>query len=324
MMRRYIEFILRFRWPVVILVTIATVFLTLKGGSLTVIIDPNNIVPRSHPYIATTLKVEEVFGSRYVAVIGITPKQGDVFQPKVMEKAQRITNKLRETPRVVKTNLLSVAARRVKDIRGTKDGMEVRQMMTDVPATPEQMAALKEALERNTSYMNAIVSNDFKTTVILAEVRDRKPTDGPDVKGGFTFVQDKINAIVDAERDDSVEIMVSGYPPFLAMFERYAERTPMLMLAALVVIGLIHWEAFRTLQGLILPLVTPLVAVEWGKGFMGPGARAAGHFQHVHADPDPRGGCRVTRCSCSNATMRNTTGLTRRANSTAARPTSRQ
>ncbi|MEO8007696.1 MAG: MMPL family transporter, partial [Betaproteobacteria bacterium] len=269
MMRGYIEFILRFRWPVVILVTIATVFLTIKGGSLTVIIDPNNIVPRSHPFIATTLKVEEVFGSRYVAVIGITPKQGDMFQAKVLEKALRITNKLRETPRVVKTNLLSVAARRVKDIRGTKDGMEVRQMMTGVPATPEQMAALKEALERNTSYMNAIVSNDFKTTVILAEVRDRKPTDGPDIKGGFTFVQDKINAIVDAERDDSVDIMVSGYPPFLSMFERFAGRTPLLMLAALVVIGLIHWEAFRTLQGLILPLVTPLVAVQWAKGFMG-------------------------------------------------------
>jgi len=269
MMRSYIEFILRFRWPVVILVAIATVFLTIKGGSLTVIIDPNNIVPRSHPFIATTLKVEEVFGSRYVAVIGITPKQGDVFQAQVLEKARRITNKLRETPRVVKTNLLSVAARRVKDIRGTKDGMEVKQMMTDVPATPEQMAALKEALERNTSYMNAIVSNDFKTTVILAEVRDRKPTDGPDVRGGFSFVQDKINAIVDAERDDSVDIMVSGYPPFLSMFERYAGRTPMLMLAALVVIGLIHWEAFRTLQGLILPLVTPLVAVQWAKGFMG-------------------------------------------------------
>jgi predicted RND superfamily exporter protein len=269
MIRRYIEFIVRFRWAVLVLVAIATVFLHFKGQTLTVIIDPNNIVPRSHPFIATTLKVEEVFGSRYVAVIGITPKQGDVFQPKVLEKVQRITNKLRETPRIVKTNLLSVAARRAKDIRGTKEGMEVRQMMTEVPATPEQMAALKDALERNTSYMNSVVSNDWKTTVILAEVRDAKPAEIKEGKGGFTYVADKINQIVDAERDDSVEIMVSGYPPFLAMFERFAKRTPMLMLAALVVIGLIHWEAFRTLQGLILPLVTPLVAVEWGKGFMG-------------------------------------------------------
>ena len=268
-MRSYIDFIVRFRWPVVILVAIATVFLSMKGGALTVIIDPNNIVPRSHPFIATTLKVEEVFGSRYVAVIGITPKQGDIFQPKVLEKVQRITAKLREVPRVVKTNLLSVAARRAKDIRGTEEGMIVKQMMPDVPVTPEEMKALKEALERNTSYMNSVVSNDFKTTVILAEVRDRKKTDGPEVRGGFSFVQSKINAIVDAERDDTVDIMMSGYPPFLMMFEVFAGRTPLLLFAALIIIGIIHYEAFRTVQGLLLPLLTPLIAVEWSKGFMG-------------------------------------------------------
>ncbi|MEQ1880082.1 MAG: outer membrane lipoprotein-sorting protein [Burkholderiales bacterium] len=269
MLRSYVDFIVKFRWIVIIVVLGLTAFLSSKGGNLTVIIDPNNIVPRSHPFIATTLKVEEVFGSRYVAVIGITPKQGDVFQPFVLEKVQRITNKLRETPRIVKTNILSLSARRAKDIRGTKDGMEVKQMMADVPVTPEQMAALKDALQRNTAYMNSVVSNDWKTTVILAEVRDRKPTDSAEVKGGFSFVANKINAIVDAERDDTVDVMVSGYPPFLSMFEKFAGRTPILLLAALVIIGLIHYEAFRTWQGLILPLVTPLVAVEWSKGFMG-------------------------------------------------------
>ncbi len=269
MLRSYVDFIVKFRWVVIVIVLALTAFLSSRGGNLTVIIDPNNIVPRSHPFIATTLKVEEVFGSRYVAVIGITPKQGDVFQPFVLEKVQRITNKLRETPRIVKTNILSLSARRAKDIRGTREGMEVKQMMADVPVTPEQMAALKDALQRNTAYLNSIVSTDWKTTVILAEVRDRKATDSAEVKGGFSFVANKINAIVDAERDDSVDIMVSGYPPFLAMFEKFAGRTPILLLAALVIIGLIHFEAFRTWQGLILPLVTPLVAVEWSKGFMG-------------------------------------------------------
>lgn len=269
MLRSYVETIVKFRWVVIALVAILTWYLHSKGGTLTVIIDPNNIVPKSHPYIATTLKVEEVFGSRYVAVIGITPKEGDVFQPHVLEKVQRITNKLRETPRVVKTNILSLSARRAKDIKGTAEGMEVKQMMSEVPVTPEELAALKDALQRNTAYLNSVVSTDWKTTVILAEVRDRKPTDSPEVKGGFTFVKQKIDAIVDPERDDKVDVMVSGYPPFLSMFEKFAGRTPMLLLAALIIIGLIHWEAFRTIQGLILPLLTPLVAVEWSKGFMG-------------------------------------------------------
>ena len=268
-MRSYINFIVRFRWAVLALVLIATVFLHFRGQALTVIIDPNNIVPRSHPFVATTLKVEEVFGSRYVGVIGITPKEGDVFNAKVLEKVQRITAKLRETPRVVKANLLSVSARRAKDIRGTEEGMEVKQMMTDVPATPEQMAMLKEALQRNTAYMNSVVSEDFKTITILAEVRDATPAELKEGKGGFSYVNNKIVEIVDAERDDSVDIVVTGYPAFLALLEKFSSRGGMLLLIAIGIIGVIHYEAFRTMQGLILPLVTPLVAVTWGKGFMG-------------------------------------------------------
>ena len=268
-MRSYIQFIVRFRWAVLALVLLATVFLHFRGQTLTVIIDPNNIVPRSHPFVATTLKVEEVFGSRYVGVIGITPKEGDVFNPKVLEKVQHITAKLRETPRVVKANLLSVAARRAKDIRGTEEGMEVKQLMGEVPTTPEQMAMLKDALERNTAYMNSVVSQDFKTITILAEVRDATPAEMKEGKGGFTFVNNKILEIVDAERDDSVDIVVTGYPAFLSLLEQFSSRGGLLLLIAIAIIGVIHYEAFRTMQGLILPLVTPIVAVTWGKGFMG-------------------------------------------------------
>jgi uncharacterized protein len=268
-MRAYIEFIIKFRWVVIVLIAAATVFLSMRGSSLTVIIDPNSIVPKSHPFVATTLKVEEVFGSRYVAVIGITPKSGDVFQTKVLEKVQRITSALRETPRIVKTNLLSVSARRAKDILGTADGMSVKQMMTEVPTTAEGMAELKKALQRNTAYMNSVVSNDWKTITILAEVRDAKPEEKKKGMGGFGFVANKINAIAEKEMDDSVDIAVTGYPAFLGMIEKYSGRMKFLLLAALVIIGLIHYEAFRTIQGLLLPLLTPLVAVEWSKGFMG-------------------------------------------------------
>ncbi|MEY3264225.1 MAG: hypothetical protein RL717_1702 [Pseudomonadota bacterium] len=268
-MRSYIGFIVRFRWAVLALVLLATVFLHFRGQALTVIIDPNNIVPRSHPFVATTLKVEEIFGSRYVGVIGITPKEGDVFNPKVLEKVQRITAKLRETPRVVKANLLSVAARRAKDIRGTEEGMEVKQMMGDVPATPEQMAALKDALQRNTAYMNSVVSQDFKTITVLAEVRDATPAELKEGKGGFTYVNKKILEIVESERDESVDIVVTGYPAFLAQLEQFSARGGLLLLLAIGIIGVIHYEAFRTIQGLILPLLTPIIAVTWGKGLMG-------------------------------------------------------
>ena len=268
-MRNYIELIVRFRWITVAVIMGLTIFFAKNLGNLTVIIDPNTIVPKSHPFVATTLKVEEVFGSRYVAAIGITPKEGDVFQPEVLAKVQRITQKLSATPRVVQTNLLSVAASRAKDIQGNEYGMEVRQMMEEIPSTPEALSALKEALLRNDAYMNSVVSNDFKTLTILAEVRDASPEDIKEGRVGFTYVANKINEAVNPERDESVIIEVTGYPPFIALIEQFAERTPFLLLIAILIIGVIHFEAFRTLQGLILPLVTPVIAVIWALGFMG-------------------------------------------------------
>jgi predicted RND superfamily exporter protein len=147
--------------------------------------------------------------------------------------------------------------------------MEVKQMMGDVPATPEQMAALKDALQRNTAYMNSVVSQDFKTITVLAEVRDATPAELKEGKGGFTYVNKKILEIVESERDESVDIVVTGYPAFLAQLEQFSARGGLLLLLAIGIIGVIHYEAFRTIQGLILPLLTPIIAVTWGKGLMG-------------------------------------------------------
>ncbi|MDH4215583.1 MAG: hypothetical protein OEV23_01605 [Gallionella sp.] len=70
------------------------------------------MLPQAHPYVVTGNRVEAIFGSKYVAVIGITPKSGDVYQPAVLGKVQRISAALLKTPGVVKENILSFSARR--------------------------------------------------------------------------------------------------------------------------------------------------------------------------------------------------------------------
>ncbi|MFN0318093.1 MAG: outer membrane lipoprotein-sorting protein [Burkholderiales bacterium] len=260
-MRRYIEWILRHRWLVITGVALITTMLGLQAKNLKIIIDPNTVLPRSHPYVTTTTKVEELFGSKYVVVIGITPENGDIFQPQVLERVERITAALLETPGVVKENLLSLSARRAKNITGNSEGMEVRALMPAVPRTAQEMAALKDALIRNPAYTGSIVGRDFRTAAVIAEFRD-----GP---GGFRGIVDRVTPIVDSERAAGVEIAVGGLPVFLARIEIFSERMVFLFPLAVLLVGLIHFEAFRTMQGLILPLVTALVAVIWGVGFMG-------------------------------------------------------
>ena len=51
MLRRYVEFIVRFRIAVIILVALITVFIGSRIKELKVEVDPDKNLPQSHPYV---------------------------------------------------------------------------------------------------------------------------------------------------------------------------------------------------------------------------------------------------------------------------------
>lgn len=253
--------IVRYNWLIVLLTIIVTCLLMSQVRHLQVIIDPNTFLPQKHPYVITTNTVEEIFGSKYTIVIGLIPRQGDILQQHVLEKIRRITNELSKTPRVVKENLLSVSARRAKSISGDTDGMKVQPLMAHVPETDEERKLLRQAIESNPVYLNTVVSDDFHTAAVMVEFRN-----GSD---GYRGMINAVEAIIKNERDETVDIILGGTPVFVSYLERYAERMAILLPIGLLIIGFIQYLAFRSIQGLFLPLLTAILAVAWGLGFMG-------------------------------------------------------
>jgi predicted RND superfamily exporter protein len=76
-------------------------------------------------------------------------------------------------------------------------------------------------------------------------------------------------------RDADHEIYLGGMPVVLSFFEKDAgEQLFKLFPLAILIIGLLHWYAFRTWQGLIIPLMTALLSVVWALGIMGLSGRS--------------------------------------------------
>jgi predicted RND superfamily exporter protein len=260
-MLSYAKFIIRYRLWVITLAVIVSAVLGGFGAGLKIVIDPDTLAPQGHPYILATKQVEKTFGSKYLMVIGITPKTGDIFQPAVLERVRRITERLEQSPGVVKATLMSLAARQARAIEGNADGFEAKPLLGQAPLTPERMQGLRAALQANPVYRNTVVSGDSRTAAILVELKERSD--------GFANMVAPVQDIVAAEAGPDVDITLGGNPVYLAKTEVYAQRINLLFPIAILVIGLLHFEAFRTFQGLILPLVTALMAVMWGTGFMG-------------------------------------------------------
>lgn len=260
-MTRYVQWVLRHRVLVIGVTLLVTLVLGIYSAGLKIVIDPVTMAPQKHPYVQATNRIDAKFGSKYLMVIAVTPDEGDIFRRDVLESVQRMTRALERTPGVVKSTMVSLAARQSKGIAGSADSFEAKPLLERMPVTDADKAALKAVLQANPVYLGSAVSPDFRTAAILVELKERSD--------GFRMMVEPVQRVVEAEQRAGLTISLGGSPVYMDKTERFADRINWLFPIALVVVGLLHFEAFRTRQGFVLPLVTALMAVLWGLGFMG-------------------------------------------------------
>ena len=142
MLRDYLTFIVHHRVGVVLAAVSLSAFFAAQIGNLRVVVDPNHNLPQDHPYVVATTEIERIFGGRNLVVIGVESVAGDIFQPEILEHVVRITDGVLEIPGVIRSNVISLAARKAKDIGGNEEGMLIRPLMETVPRMPEEMNQL--------------------------------------------------------------------------------------------------------------------------------------------------------------------------------------
>ena len=260
-MERYVRFVVRHRVAVLAVVLAATALLGLQLRHLRLEIRSRAALPQHHPYVRIQNRITDLFGGEAVVIIGVVAHEGSVFAPDVLGKIHRITRRLQDTPGLIAPSLFSLAAPYVKAVTAGADGtMEVRALMEVPPEDPAAIEALRAAVRDDPVLAEALVSADDTATVIVAEFDDRLT----DLQIGAL-----IERIVGPERDARVTIALAGAPILRVWLTRYTQMIAWLFPLAVGVIGLIHYEAFRTLQAMVLPLATAMLSVVWALGIMG-------------------------------------------------------
>ncbi|MFC5475897.1 efflux RND transporter permease subunit [Paraherbaspirillum soli] len=260
---RYGQLLVKLRWLVMLAVALVTVFLLGHIAKLKLDMDPDMWAPQAHPYVKTTKQLERLFGGTNFTVIGVIPVQGDIYQAPVLAKIQRIQSGIEKIKGVIKGNTISLAARKIKNIRGGEDGMVVRPMLDTIPGSPQQMEELKAAVKASPLYVNTLVSPQGDAAAVLTDFQMDK------LNPSYDAIYQQIQAVVDRERDSSVEIVSGGLLVNLAATERHVKQLPLFLGAAFLAIMLVQYFSFRSFQGMFLPLLTGLLSVIWALGFMG-------------------------------------------------------
>jgi hypothetical protein len=255
--------VVRFRGLVVVALAVVTVVLALGARKLHVEANPDRLLPQEHPYIQTLNDLYRTFGDKNLVVIGLFPHDGVVFSPPFLARIAAITNRIEHLPGVNPGLVTSIASPQVKDIRGTADGIEVEPIMETPPTDAAGAEAVRRRVFANEMYMGTLVAADGTAAGIQASFDLTEKT--PD----YLSLYRAVTAAVAAENDGTFDVTFSGPVVYAAGLTEHTARTLLFFPLALVVIGLVHYHAFRTIQGLVLPLVTALMAVVWAMGLMG-------------------------------------------------------
>lgn len=265
MLKRYVKWVIRFKFPVIGVVILVSVFFGYQTTNLQMDIVRKNQLPQSHPVIQIDNRISALFGGSRIVLIGIVPKGKDVFKQKILNKIKNITDKILEMPGVIKRNVLSLSAPRIKDISGTHEGVKIKPLMETVPTDEEEIENLKKKVFNNKDYIGLLVTEDSGGAAIIAEFEDYQGE--PELTN--PSIHNRILKIVDAEKDGDTDFYIIGETIWLSYLDQYTRKMSILFLIALIIIGIIHYEAFRTLQALFLPLITAILSVIWSMGLMG-------------------------------------------------------
>jgi uncharacterized protein len=214
-------------------------------------------VPHGHPYMAIDDRLRARLGAQQTSLIAIGVREGDIFNPDTLRRIQRLTEGVAKIPGVIPSTILSLAAKNAKAISATGDDVRVEPLMTTIPPDTRGLAELRKTVFSYPMYMGSLVTRDGRGAMVLAD---------------FTSVasSEKITAALEdlaaQERDDRTDVYVGGQSPALAALNGATRGIIPLVALALCIIAVVHYEAFRTLQAVFLPLVTAVLSVVWSLG----------------------------------------------------------
>jgi len=260
MSQKYAQFILKYPVIILFIIGIITAFFAYEAQYVRLYFDPDDLLPVDHPYIILKTKMENIFGGSNVTVVGIVKKEGDIFNQETLGTIKRITDKILDMDGVLPAKVISLSTRKVKDIKGTEEGMEVNRMMKTVPTNQEEIDRVRDAVFRNEMYLGTLVSEDGKAAAIMADFTEETYT---------VDIGRQILKIIKEEEDDSISLHFGGVTAHFYWIDYYSRYMPLFFFCALIVILCLLYLAFRSIRGMILPILAAGISVTWALGAMG-------------------------------------------------------
>jgi predicted RND superfamily exporter protein len=285
----YARFVIRFRWPIMFALLVATLLLATQIPKMDIRNDPDTLLPPSNRYVATNLYAEEKFGMGNIMVIALKMKEGDIYEPWFINTVQEIHRRLEALPHSRPANFIDIAAQKIKYMGADENGLVFKRLIptagisTDDPELArKQLEFLKEGIKINPVMAPMLVSMIHRETGEQCAFEDYDKefcyANAAYIIGDYTdevkeiylpWVTEVRNLMEEYGNDDRYELLVAGEPYFLAYMLYDLVQKWWLFAISILIVVLVLWLEFRNWRGAAFPLIGVFATIAMTLGLMG-------------------------------------------------------
>jgi hydrophobe/amphiphile efflux-3 (HAE3) family protein len=254
-MERLTRWIIKLKWLIIIIVAGLTFFFGDQIRHLKINSDILSSLPDDDSTALLFKNIGARFGGNEIGMIVL--ETDNVFKTVVLQHIKQITDSLKITDGVSTVTSLT----NILDIRSSAWGIEIGKLVDEynLPNKKSELDSLKDYVFSKKMYRGVIVSNDGTATVIL-----------------FTLLPDADKQTVAKEIRSKVEKLnlpektYYGGLPFMLndITDLIVADMVWLIPIVFVLIALILLLGFRSLGGMLLPILTAGITVIWTLGIM--------------------------------------------------------
>ncbi|MBN2174348.1 MAG: RND family transporter [Bacteroidales bacterium] len=249
------EAIIKFKWIIVVVVIALTVFLGYQIKNLQINSDVIDSLPDDDPDAVLFKRIGEEFGGNNMGIVIL--ETDNIYKTEVLRHISQITDTIKNIEGISSVTSLT----NIIDIKGGDFGIEIGKLVDeyDFPETVEQLQMLMERVNSKDLYSGSIVSKDGTATLVIFTLENYST-----VKTIAEEVKQKVLAL-----DLPENIYFTG-SPMLVTYISDLIRTDLIRLIpiAFLLIAFILFLSFRSIQGVVLPLLTTTIAIIWTIGIM--------------------------------------------------------
>jgi predicted RND superfamily exporter protein len=248
--QRLPRLVIRLRFPILALTLLLTLVSLLFLKDLSINSDILSYLPQDDPTTILNTAISNRYGGSQMAVVALEAE--NVFTAAVLRDIAVLSEQLSRLAGVLTVTSLT----QVLDIRKQEDWLEIGRLVDPqaLPRDPDRLADLRQYTLSRPMFRGRLVSSDGRVAVVVARLRE--DADKADLAREIRRIA--------AEADLTEKITFAGLPFQLVEISDLVRRDLLrLVPLAALLIACCLYASFRSLRGVLLPLLPALIGTLW-------------------------------------------------------------